>query len=125
MQRDAKDTYIKLNKHQKQSLSQQLNISDLNKINFISEKEEDIIENVIENDEWQFCGHSGIYATLMRDFHRIWKIINNRIAMFDNLYVIGHSLGGGLAILFGLESIINKYISSNKSIKIITFGSPL
>ena len=65
-----------------------------------------------------------MYATLMRDFHRIWKIINCRIAMFDNLYVMGHSLGGGLAVLFGLESIINKFVPSNKQMKIITFGSP-
>lgn len=82
---DAKDTHTKLNKHQKQSLSQQLSASDLNKIN--SDKSDS------DNDEWQFCGHSGMYATLMRDFHRIWKVINNRIAMFDNLYIVGHSLG--------------------------------
>ncbi len=45
--------------------------------------------------------------------------------MFDNLYIIGHSLGGGLGILFGLESIINKYIPCNKLMNIITFGSPV
>ena len=118
---DAKDTMSKMDKHQKQRLSQQIGNSDIDKIL----KEDVIIDDDIENDEWQFCGHSGIYATLMRDFHRIWKIINIRIAMFDNLYVIGHSLGGGLAILFALESIINKYVPSNKSMQVVTFGSPV
>eukprot|EP01083_Nonionella_stella_P178503 630754_1 len=74
--------------------------------------------------KWQFCGHSGVYATLMRDFHYIWEIITSRLTMFDHLYIIGHSLGGGLAILFGLESIINKYLPSNKSMHIVTFGTP-
>eukprot|EP01083_Nonionella_stella_P041779 113131_1 len=77
-----------------------------------------------ESDEWQFCGHSGIYATLMRDYRQIYKIINSRIESFRTLYVIGHSMGGGMAILFGLESIMKKHLPPDKSMKIVTFGSP-
>eukprot|EP01084_Bolivina_argentea_P055438 101647_1 len=107
---DAQNTTQKLQTNQKKRLSQQFNSNK-------NDSEDDI-------NEWHFAAHSGIYATLMRDFHRICKIINHRISQFDNLYVIGHSLGGGLGILFGLETIINAFIPSNKSLNIITFGSP-
>eukprot|EP00484_Ammonia_sp_Unknown_P027695 CAMPEP_0197037050 /NCGR_PEP_ID=MMETSP1384-20130603/14361_1 /TAXON_ID=29189 /ORGANISM="Ammonia sp." /LENGTH=782 /DNA_ID=CAMNT_0042467303 /DNA_START=37 /DNA_END=2385 /DNA_ORIENTATION=+ len=128
-QEDAKTTNHKMDKRQQKSLSQQISHSDISAILANDSNEqachEDELPDDLEDAEWQFCGHSGIYATLMRDFHRIWKTINRRIAFFDSLYIIGHSLGGGLAILFALESIINRFLPSNKSMKVITFGSPV
>jgi len=73
---------------------------------------------------WDFCVHSGMHSSLMRDFHHIWKIIKNEIKSFEYLMITGHSLGGGISILFALETIINRYLPSNKQISVVTFGSP-
>lgn len=75
---------------------------------------------------WDFAVHSGMHSALMRDFFDIWKIIHQRIETFDLLIVSGHSLGGGMSILFALETIINGYISRKKKkhLLTITFGSP-
>ncbi len=44
------------------------------------------------------------------------------------MYISGHSLGGGLAILFGLRGIIDDIIplkdKSKESVQIVTFGAP-
>lgn len=86
----------------------------------------DIEQNSSSKDTfYQFCGFSGIYASLMRDFHRIWKYIHQRMPYFDKLYVTGHSMGGGLAILFALQSLINGYLPPTKRMKVIVFGSPV
>lgn len=105
---DADDVTSKMDKNRKRRLHEPLSSPSDNP----------------DDAEWQFCAHSGILATLMRDFHRIWNTINRRIAYIDNLYVCGHSLGGGLAVLFGLQSIIHHFLPSHKTMQIITFGCP-
>ena len=44
---------------------------------------------------------------------------------FDSLHVIGHSLGGGLGMLFGLESILKRFVPTSKCMKVVTFGAPV
>jgi len=73
---------------------------------------------------WDFAVHSGIHSSLMRSFHDIWKVLNQQIQAFECLVVTGHSLGGGLSTLFALQTIIHKYLPSDKQMIVITFGAP-
>ena len=72
---------------------------------------------------WDFAVHSGIHSSLMRDFHDIWRIINKEHS-FETLIITGHSLGAGISILFALQTIIHKYLPSNKRMIIIAFAAP-
>ena len=75
--------------------------------------------------------HSGIHCNLIREFDSIWKeikqYINKNELQFDKLYITGHSLGGGMSIIFGLLSMIKSLIPNivpyNK-VKIIGIAAP-
>ena len=90
----------------------------------------------------QISGHGGMYASVMRDFNGIWTVIKSIVdknsssnynvrlesgSIRVKLYVAGHSMGGGVSILFGLESLKQKMIPqviNSKNTKIITLAPP-
>ena len=75
--------------------------------------------------------HSGVYCSLIREFHTIWKEIKSNVNKDKNnncqLYVTGHSLGGGMAIVFGLISMIHSLIPDViklNNVKVIGIAPP-
>eukprot|EP01084_Bolivina_argentea_P247553 414129_1 len=74
----------------------------------------------------EISGHALMDVSIIRDYYDIkQEIISKDI---NNMYITGHSLGGGLAILFGLRGIIDDIIplkdKPKQSVQIITFGAP-
>jgi len=118
-------------------------------LKFIDNVETDIQLGIIENDikkslaivfrgtdayqDWlydcTFCKtkldddvrvHSGFYNHLMSVYDEIIEVIDEFLIKDYNIYICGHSLGGG-------ESLILSYLLSKKTsnlIKVITFGAP-
>eukprot|EP01083_Nonionella_stella_P015887 44443_1 len=72
--------------------------------------------------EKEISGHALMEATITRDYDIIKQEIQSKD--IDNLYITGHSLGGGLAVMFGLKAIIDHIIHDDESVHIITFGAP-
>ncbi|ETO25221.1 hypothetical protein RFI_11915, partial [Reticulomyxa filosa] len=68
-----------------------------------------------------FSVHSGMYASIIRDFRIIQQLLLQYKSFIDQLVITGHS--GGLATLFGLQSIMSGIESP--PIQVITYGAPM
>lgn len=69
--------------------------------------------------------HAGYYNNILGNklCDNILKIIINNInSSIENIYITGHSMGGGIATIF--YSFMKNNTSLNKNIKLVTFGSP-
>eukprot|EP01084_Bolivina_argentea_P183777 317074_1 len=89
------------------------------------QKTNDWIDKTRNNNSlFDFAVHSGIYAAVLRSFTGILSTLHKFNGLFDKLYVTGHSLGGGLAILFGLQLLLRNLIPKHIKCNIVTFGSP-
>eukprot|EP01084_Bolivina_argentea_P266837 452771_1 len=80
-----------------------------------------------EHGDKEISVHGGMELNVRRDYDEIKQYIKERIKYIDRLYITGHSLGGGLATIFGLKYIIDGCLplnDINKTIKIVTFGAP-
>eukprot|EP01084_Bolivina_argentea_P218349 370558_1 len=76
-------------------------------------------------NRFHFAVHCGMYAAVSRNIGVILESLRKHHKQFNKLYITGHSLGGGLAILFGLELLLKRIINPNKiDCKIIVFGAP-
>eukprot|EP01084_Bolivina_argentea_P266838 452775_1 len=81
---------------------------------------------VANDGEIEISGHGLMEVSIRRDYQRIANEIKSKLKFIDKLYITGHSLGGGLSIIFGIRAIIEGLfpLQNNKKVKIITFAAP-
>eukprot|EP01084_Bolivina_argentea_P183779 317076_1 len=103
-----------------------INPDDIKKKDEDDDKSNDWIDlRKNHHHRFDFAVHSGMYAAVQRNFGTILQDgLRPHNTSFNKLYITGHSLGGGLGILFGLELLLRNLIPDRVIAKVIVFGAP-